>query len=277
MVPLALILLAACPEPETDTAARTGDGLFTRGCPVANEARARVLTEVSERPWGEEGLAAPGDVLLLSETAAFVIQGPGDPRTYYHYGGTPIDAVAVDDCEQAGPELLEELGLVLGRLELTDFEASVLRQFRAEEVVVVNDGHDGGPAVVEARGSDDRFWLVELTLVRQSYANGEPRYLQDLFGLDVTVRYTLDPGSAVLQLDVELDGESATDGFMAGAIVFPSDDTPVNTYATGDLSVGGFGLDVGVPWLGITIGSALGAAAIVTTSAFLLRRLGHSR
>jgi len=216
---------------------------------VAGQAAARMLVDPAERPWGEEALAGPGDALLMNEHAAFVIQGVGDPDTYYHYGGGPIDAVAVQDCEQSGPELLEEMGFIVGQLELADFVSSTLHQVRAEQMEVVNDGADGEAAVVEVRGTDDHFWLVEMTLVRSAWESGSRKLIGDPYGLDVTLRYTLEPGASALQVEVILDGEPASDGFMVGAVVFPSDLTAVSTYADGDLSVGGFGLDLGVPWL----------------------------
>lgn len=260
------LLLACAPEEAAGPAPLpTGDGLFAAGCPVPGEARARVLTGVDERPWGPESLAGPGDVLLLNEVAAFVIQGVDDPDTYYHYGGGPIDAVAVTGCEQAGPELLEEVGFVVGQLDLADFNASSLHQVRGQTVEVVADGSDGGPAVVEVHGTDDRFWLVELTLVRGTYTDGGRRELGPLFGLDITLRHTLRPGSAVLETEVLLDGEPITDGFLVGALVFPSDELDVHAYATGDLAVGGFGLDLGVPWL--AMGGAEGSQALALPGA----------
>lgn len=267
-----LLLLAACRPKVDDTAppvGEVGDGLFLHGCPTAGTSVARELTDVAERPWGPDALAEPGDVMLMNAVAAFVIQGPDDPRTYYHYGGTPIDAVAVDDCEQAGPEILGEAGFVIGQLDLTDFEASTLHMFRGDTIEVVNDGSDGKAAVVEVHGTDDRFWLIELTLMRRVFEGGGRKLLGDLYGLDVTVRYTLEPDDTVLQIDVELGGEPATDGFLVGAVVFPSDYTETTAWAAGDLSLGGISLSTGVPWMGS--GTATGSTAIAMPGAAMAR------
>ncbi len=263
---LALLVLLGCPAAENDPHP-TGDGLFLGGCPVANESRARLLTRPSETPWGEEALAGPGDALLINEHAAFVIQGVGDPDTYYHYGGAPIDAVAVRGCEQAGPELLEEMGFIVGRLDLGDFNQSELHQIRGETIEVVHDGTDGKAAVVEVHAVDDRFWLVEMTLIRNVWGGGGRKELGALFGVDITLRYTLEPGASALQMEVLLDGEVAPedDGFMVGAIVFPSDNTEVHAFADGGVEVGGFGLDTGVPWL--AMGSAEGSLAVAMPEA----------
>jgi hypothetical protein len=247
-----LLLLGCAPDPvpEKPDAVETGDGLFATGCPEAGRAAARVLTDVTEQPWGPDALAAPGDVLLLNERAAFVVQGPDDPRTYYHYGGLPIDAVAVDGCEQTGPEVLGEMGLIVGQLDLVDFSSSGLHMVRGESVEVVSDGSDGGPAIVDVHATDDRFWLVELTLMRRVYEDGGRKLLEDPYDLDITLRYTLEPGASALQLEVLLDGEPRTDGFLVGSVVFPSDHSENTSYASGDLSVGGIGLDVGVAFSG---------------------------
>lgn len=276
---LAALLLGGCDPPPSDpgtppgdddsSPAETGDGLFLRGCPEPRRAAARVLVDPAERPWGPNGLAAPGDVLLVNSAAAFVIQSPDEPRTYYHYGGTPIDAVAVQGCEQAGPEVFDEMGLALGRLDLAEFTGSSLHQFRGDSVEIVDDGSGGGPAVVDVHGTDDRFWLVELTLVREVYESGGRKDLGDLYGLDVTVRYTLEPDSAVLRAEVSLSGQPVVDGFMVGALVFPSDHTPTHAFSGGDLSIGGFRIETGVPWF--AAGADDGASAVAMPGASMAR------
>ena len=258
---LAVLALLACPEPEPPPTP-TGDNLFLHGCPTEGQATARALVDAQERPWGIEALAQPGDVLLMNEHAAFVIQGVDAPRTYYHYGGAPIDAVALRGCDQAGPELFEELGFIVGQLDLSDFNASTLHQVRGKSIEVVNDGADGKDAVVEVHATDDRFWLVELTLVRNVWESGGRKELGHLFGVDVTLRYTLQPNAKALQMDVVLGGTPVTDGFLVGALVFPSDELAVSTFSTGELSTGGFSLDVGVPWLGMAGASGSQAVAM---------------
>jgi hypothetical protein len=172
----ALLVSCGADPPDSSTpAVPTGTGLLARGCPVAGKAAARTLLDAAERPSGEHALAAPGDVVLLNTRAAWVLQGVDAPRTYVHYGGAPIDAVALEGCAQAGPERFGEIALVFGQLVLTDFTASTLRMFRGERVEIVSDGADGGPAVVEVYGFDDVFHLVELTLMGEAYENGRPK------------------------------------------------------------------------------------------------------
>lgn len=278
-LPVALLpLLLACadkagPDPgapadDTGTPA-AGDGLFLQGCPQPGRATARVLQDLAEQPWGEDAIAAPGDVLLLSSRAAFVIQAPDDPRTYVHYGGMPVDAVAVEGCAQAGPERFGEVAFLAGQLDLGDFQRSGLHMIRGDHIEIVSDGSDGGPAIVEVTGSDDRFWLVELSLIRGVYEGGGRKELEPLYGLDITLRYTLHPDDAALQVEVILDGSPSTDGFLSGAVLFPSDHTPSHAWASSSLSVGGIGLVTGVPWQGA--GRAEGSIAVAMPGANMAR------
>ncbi|NOY27170.1 MAG: hypothetical protein GXP62_14980, partial [Oligoflexia bacterium] len=264
---------AAVSDSATPSEATTGDGVFLQGCPVAGQATARVLQDTAEQPWGPDALAAPGDVLLLNDHAAFVIQSPEDPRTYYHYGGIPIDAFAidptVDGCEQASPEALGELGFIVGRLALGAFTDSSLHMFRGDNMEIVNDGSDGNPAVVDVHGTDDRFWLVEETLIRTVYQDGGRKVLDDLFGLDITARYTLAPDGSTLQIDLLLDGQPSTDGFQVGAISFPSDTTPAHAWSAGTISVGGFGLVTDVPF--VEAGLDQGSTAIAMPGSNMAR------
>lgn len=238
-------------EDGADGGGATGEGIFEGGCPVAGEARARLIAGADEVMWGTDVLGKPGDVLLLSEAAAFVISGVTDVRTYYHYGGIPIDAAPVSGCAQAGPEQMGELGVVVGTLDLFDFPASTLHMFRGERIEVVNDGSDGEAAVVDVVGVDDRFWLVELELVKQSYQGGVKKPLNDPYGFEMRLRYTLEPGSAVLRMGVILEsqGEPAGD-YLAGALLFPSDHTELTAFSTSALGAGGISLSTGVPWVG---------------------------
>ena len=250
-----LVLLVSCADdpPDSSTSAvPTGTGLLAQGCPVAGKAAARTLLDASERPSGEHALAAPGDVVLLNTRAAWVIQGVDAPRTYVHYGGAPIDAVALKGCAQAGPERFGEIALVFGQLVLTDFTASTLRMFRGERVEIVSDGADGGPAVVEVHGVDDIFHLVELTLMGEAYEAGRPKQPSVATGLDLTIRYTLAPDDPVLGMELLVEGEGDPQGYLAGLITIPGDRTREYAWTDGRLSVGGFGLDLGAPWFTAT-------------------------
>ena len=251
-----LVLLGACtPDPvpvDDDDATEeiaTGEGLFLNGCPTPGASFARLLTDPDERPWGETAIAAPGDVLLANERAAWVIAAPGvNPRTWYHYGGVPIDAVPVDGCAQAGPERFGVVGWLVGQLELTDIPASTLRMFRGESVEIVSDGSNGGPAIVDVVGVDDRFWLAEYELLKEAYLEGQDKPLTSPYGLTFTVRYTLDPDDPVLDVQLRLTGESADGDFLVASLLFPADLNEELVWSDGNIGAGGVGLRTGAPW-----------------------------
>jgi len=267
---LLLVCIPAC-EPsndddsgasaDDDDSVATGDGLFTQGCPQEGASFARLLASDNEAPWGETAIAAAGDVVLGNSTAAWVIAAPGDnPRTWYHYGGVPIDAVPVDGCEQAGPERFGVVGWVLGQLNLFDFPQSSLRMFRGEEIEIVSDGSDGGPSIVDVHGVDDRFWLVEYELIRAAYEDGNPKPMTQPYGMDITVRYTLEPDQPVLDVQIRMTGTTADDDFIAGSLLFPADRTLEHAFSNGSIGAGGVDLDTQVPWF--AAGSSEGSFAI---------------
>ena len=256
---ISLALLTACnPPPAAPTAP---------ACAWEDGAYAAVLTEGAWSPEGPDALARPGDLLLANGRAAFVIQGPDAPRTYYHYGGIPIDAAPMAGCTQAAPEVFGELGIVPARLELADFEQSTMRQLRAERAEVIADGADGGSAHVRVTGVDDTFWLVDLTLTREVAADGGVRPLSGPMGVAITVDYVLPPGSATLEISVTTTNlTDAENPYIVGAIAFPSDRTPIEVYADSAMSVAGFSLDVDVPWMTMSSGETAYALAVDTPS-----------
>ena len=259
-----LSLLSGCPAANDDDATSqgpTGDGLFTQGCPEEGASFARLLVSDDEAPWGETAIAGSGDVVLGNAAAAWVIAAPGDnPRTWYHYGGVPIDAVPVVGCEQAGPDRFGVVGWFIGQLNLLDFPQSSLRMFRGEEIEIVSDGSDGGPAIVDVHGVDDRFWLVEYELIKEAYLEGNPKPMTEPYGMGVTLRYTLQPDDPVLDVEIRLTGETVTGNFVAGSLLFPADRTLEHAFNNSSIGAGGVNLSTQVPWF--AAGSSEGSFAI---------------
>lgn len=255
--PALLVVLVACAGPakdstDTDTAQDTSR---PTACAWAERAHAAVLADGDWVPEGPEALARPGDVLLANPHAAFVIQGPDDPRTYYHYGGIPIDAVPLEGCTQRSPEQFGELGILPAQLDLLSFTSSSMRQFRADAVEVISDGRDGGAAHVRFTGTDDRFWLVDYTLTRDVASNGGRRPLSGPLGIAVAVDYVLPPDSAAIQIEVSFTNTlDAPNKVFMGALMFPSARTPWEVYTEDELAFGGFRLKVGVPWFSMSSG-----------------------
>jgi hypothetical protein len=250
---LALVLLAACPStdeadpPPPEPTPLTGDGLFSEGCPAPGAALARVIGTDAFLP-GEAAVGTAGDFLLANEHAAFVITDTVGQSTYWYYGGALADAAPMRGCE-AGEDKLDELGIVFVQPDLFAFEQSILRAFRADTVEVVADGSDGGAAIVRAYGTDDFHWLVEHTLINQA-ANSGGRPYSEPYGAAITFDYILEPGSPVLQFDINVINTGDSFLNLADAALFQYG-ASLDSYhfSSGPIDVAGLNLDAGLPWL----------------------------
>ncbi len=240
---------------------RVGDGPFSQGCPQPGRALAREM-DVDAGFFGPAAIGQRGDFLLASARAAFVIEAAGRANAYYYYGGILVDAVAVDGCTQTGPEEFEELGLMAGVISL-DIYASVLRAFRADSVTVLSDGSDGGPAIVRAVGSDDIFWTTELEMLVERYRAGKPVSLSHPLGLEMVVDYILEPDSAVLRIETTMRNLGPEKlHLLAGAEAQFGQTMQPRYLALDTMSLGGFQLQRGLPWMVAANGHGATAYAV---------------
>jgi hypothetical protein len=254
---LPLLLTLSCqptetPDPDVeDPVVPTGEGLFARGCPQPGQARALVMAG-EERLAGTRAVGRAGDVALFNEHAAFVISRAGSDATYWCYGGALVDAAPVAGCAQVQDDKLEEEGLVLGELNLAQFEQSLLRAFEATEVTVLADGSDGGAAIVRASGRDATHWLVEYTLQRDA---GGDRTFGRSFDVEITVDYVLEPGSRVLRQEITVTNASDAPRRLFTAVLFTLGDTlDVHRFSRNGLGLAGLDVSAGVPWMVATDG-----------------------
>lgn len=243
----ALVALTACDEPPASPELPTGPGLFAEGCPPEGQAVARVIG-VDDRLPGVAAVGTAGDLLLANDRAAFVITDAVGQSTYWYYGGALADAAAVSACTPH-EDKLDELGFVFVVPDIFSFEQSILRAFRADTVTVLNDGSDGGAAIVRAEGSDDIHWLVEHTLIKEAADNGGRPYSEP-YDAAITLDYILAPGSAVLQIDINVRNTGDSPFQLVDAALFQHGATMDEfTYAGDRIDLAGLNLDAGLPWL----------------------------
>ncbi len=248
---------SSCTCMEAPVAPPVGPGILSAGCPEDDRSRALRIDSPQQRMQGDWVLGAPGDFLLMNTRVAIVVQGTERPRTFFHYGGNLIDAVALDGCDQAGPEQFGELSFVLGTLDADDFTQSTLKAFRGREITIVNDGSDGRAAVVRVHGDEAMFWLVETELIRRAVADGPGKRITENLGLSVALDYVLEPDSAVVRMDFVLENPTQdTHRVMIGQVVFPADMTATMAFANGSLSLGGQTLPLQMPWVSWASGEA---------------------
>lgn len=253
VAPLLLLLACKKDQPQPASAPSTGEGLFAEGCPTPGQATARRVGVDATLP-GKVAVGTRGDFLLMNGSAAYVITEPDKGSTYYYYGGILADAAPVSGCV-AGDDKLDEVGLVLGALDLTAFNQSVLRGFKGESAEVLADGSDGGAAIVRVTGTDAPYWLVEYTLINDALNDGG-RALSGSFHTELVVDYILEPDSPVLeiQMTVRNAGEDNL-SLLAASLISVGETFSLFGYASAQLSYGGFNLDYGMPWLVATDGA----------------------
>ena len=178
-----------------------GRSLFVEGCPVPGQVTAAQIRRPDLGMWGPQVLGEEGDFLLMNDQSAFIITSPEDHDTYWYYGGILVDAVALNGCEQAGPERYEEfwpLAAQLDILELAEdlnFGSASVRGFHGEWAEVLNDGANGEEAVLRVYGSDDTFWIAEYNLLVEAFRQGTPKTLSSPMDVEMFIDYVL-PGLA---------------------------------------------------------------------------------
>ena len=137
---------------------------------------------------------------------------------------------------------------MVGELNLLDFEQSHLHMFEGQSVEIRSDGSIGGAAVVDVHGTDSWFPLVDLTLVKDVFMAGGLKRPSKGWGLDITARYVLAPGSSVLRIYPLISAEDQDRELLAGALLFPSDHTQRTWFSDARLELGSLNLDAKVAW-----------------------------
>lgn len=268
-VSLLAALLTACggettgsadmPPPEAGRAATTDSATASTPAPAGiadhcvapGQARARQIQAADFRLEGPNAIAGQGDFLLANSRAMFAISGLGEQKTYYHYPGILVDAVAVADCEQQSDDHFFELPLMVGKLNPFNQPRSTFRAFQAQQIEVINDGRDGNAAIVRATGTDSYYWLLELTLMGEAVLGGLPKYLSDPFDLRIEVDYILQPDSPTLNIHYRLINTRDTFNSFTIAFVLMSsgEGASLNNFSAFDLNVEGLALQHGIPWV----------------------------
>lgn len=140
-------------------------------------ARAGRIT-AGDLPHLASGLAvwSPGDFVLANERVAMIIEDVGHSDLYDPWGGRPVGITSVEDRTLVNPADFGEFFILTGRQSVLTTSVSVL-----------DDGSDGGPAVIRATGRP-----VGLPF----YENLIGVLLRDDYGdMQVAIDYVLEPDS----------------------------------------------------------------------------------
>ncbi len=174
-LPLLLALCACAPEPTDEVPDEIAVDLVS---PLpSGEARAGVVTDVGALWGGVFAEGQPGDVKIYNDRVRFVIQGVRPGSYIVPQGGGVLDADIVRPAGQAGHDLVKDWHGLVGIGRVVD----------PEQVEVVEDGSEGGAAVVRVRGPGSAMGFLSGNLET-------PDLIPDL---DIVVEhvYTLPPDS----------------------------------------------------------------------------------
>lgn len=176
---LVLLLCVACGDDSCPTAFKDGD---STGHPdplgaSATEARAGRIRG-DQLPTVESGLVTwkDGDFVLANDRVAIVIEDVGDSDLYDPWGGRPVGLARVKDGHMIEPSNFGEFFVLTGR-------STVVTQ----AVSVINDGSDGKPAIIRARGRLHPLPFFE-SLVAILYND-------EYTDIEAAIDYELAPGS----------------------------------------------------------------------------------
>ncbi len=167
----------------------------------ATEARAGRITASAQLPATTLGLATwdVGDFVLANDRVAMVIEDVGASHLYDPWGGRPVGVALVRDAALIAPADFGEFFVLIGR-------ATVV----TEAVTVVNDGADGQPAVVRARGR-----LAPLPFLDPLLTG----LLGDDFrDMSAAIDYTLAPAAEVVDITIHISSGRPIDA-VSGTVV----------------------------------------------------------
>jgi hypothetical protein len=138
----------------------------------AGRLRAEDLPDVPSKliTWHE------GDFVLANDRVALVIEDTGPSDLYDPWGGRPVGLARVEDGKMVEPNNFGEFFLLTNRSTVV-----------TESVSVINDGSDGKPAVIRARGKLHPLPFFE-NLIGVVYSD-------QLLDIEAAIDYELAPGA----------------------------------------------------------------------------------
>jgi hypothetical protein len=212
-------------------------GCFLVSCESSDReprSRAYVATHRDQLVGGPRALGELGDVVMENDLVRIVVQAPGYSRGFGVYGGSIIDAALVD-ANDVGNQQTGRGQDAFGEF----FPAFFLQAMAVDQVTVVSDGTDGGPAVVVASGSAGDF-LELVGVLNRAAIGSHTDYLDGDSEQNVRYeqRYELHPGEQWVRVSFSLTNTGERD------LAFPGTDAQTLLGLLG-LDLEGFTVPIG--------------------------------
>jgi hypothetical protein len=133
-----------------------------------------------------------GDFVLANDRVALVIEDVGDSDLYDPWGGRPVGLARVAGGQLVEPANFGELFFLTGRSTIV-----------TESVTVINNGSDGNPAIIRARGKLHPVPFFESVI--------SAVYHDQFKDLDAAIDYELAPGSEKVDVRMRYASERMTE------------------------------------------------------------------
>ena len=183
---MVLVALAACGDNASCPSAPFAEG-DPNGHPdplhaSPTEARAGRVT-AADLPAVPSGLITwkAGDFVLANDRIALVIEDVGDSDLYDPWGGRPVGLARMDHGAMVEPANFGEMFLLTGRSTVV-----------TDSVSVLNDGSDGKPAIIRARGKLHPLPFFESVIAVV--------YSEEWLDIDAAIDYELAPGAEAVDV-----------------------------------------------------------------------------
>ncbi len=189
-----LVSLCACGDNACPLAFSDGDPDGHAQPLGAGPGQARAgRVRAADLPVAPSGLLtwSEGDFVLANDRVALVIEDAGPSDLYDPWGGRPVGLARMENGKMVEPNNFGELFLLTNRSTLV-----------TESVTVVNDGFDGKPAVVRARGTLHPLPFFE-NLIAVVYND-------QLLDIEAAIDYELAPGADHVDIRLRYSSPRAT-------------------------------------------------------------------
>ena len=183
--------LTATPPPPTSTPT------------LAITARARRITATSDLIGGPLARGRIGDYLIANDKIRVIIADKGRHQDFLlTYGGNIIDADRVRPAGEPDRDSFEAVAPLI----------NISSTINVQEIDVINDGSDGGAAVVRTVGVDDLFDPIDpVSSILGFGVGGIPESARDKdLPIEIMTTYTLQPGDEYVKVETTVKNNGET-------------------------------------------------------------------
>ena len=178
--------------------------------PSGQVASVREITDESELIGGPAALGRVGDWLLENDRIRAIVQRPGvEQMQVGKFGGNLVDADVVRDPGDPGND---RVGTVFPIFSLAATSAP-------DRVVVVNDGADGGAAILRTCGEELPFEYLDLQATVELFGLSMDYESNRDFDVVVSNDYILAPGSDTIEIVTTVKNKGSTFRGPVGSIM----------------------------------------------------------